>query len=109
MTAEIHHDDAVDEVHDEIHVVLDDEDRQPLRAQRAQQLGERELFRAAQARGGFVEHQQDRIGDQRARDLEHALLAEREIAGEFERALAEADALELTHAPRSARCAPPRD
>ncbi len=83
--------------HHEFHVVLDQQDGQMVGAQRTQQFGELELFLAAQAGGRLVEHEQRRIGRQRAGDLEHALVAERQIAGKFERLFAEADPFELPH------------
>ena len=45
-----------------------------------QQRGEPLLFHVAQARRRLVEQQQFRIGAQRTRDLDDALLAERELS-----------------------------
>ena len=56
---------------------------------------ERLLLLAAQAGGRLVEHQQHRVGGQRARDLEDALGAQRQAAGQLVRAVGQADALEL--------------
>ena len=50
LGAEIHHHDAVDQAHDELHVVLDQQDRQALRAQRAQQRRPAPASPAAAAR-----------------------------------------------------------
>ena len=58
-------------------------------------VAERLLLLAAQAGGRLVEHEQHRVGGERARDLEHALGAERQAAGQLVRAVAEADAVEL--------------
>ncbi len=66
--AEIHHDDAIDQTHDEIHVVLDEKNGQPLAAQRAQESGERGLFQMAQAGGRFVEDDQEGGGGERPRE-----------------------------------------
>ena len=95
LGAEVHHHQPVDQFHHEVHVVLDDQDRHALLAQLAQQVGERHLLLAAQAGGRLVEHQQHRVGGQRARDLEDALRAQRQAAGQFVRAVAEADAVQL--------------
>ena len=67
----------------------------PSLRKRAQQLGERVLFRPAQTGGRLVEDDQRRIGGKRARDFENALAAERQIAGEVVGLGAEPDALEL--------------
>ena len=58
-------------------------------------LGERLLLLPAQAGGGLVQHQQHRIGRQRPRDLKQPLIAERQVSGQFERPVAQADAAEL--------------
>ena len=60
-----------------------------LGAQRRAATRQALLLLAAQAGRRLVEHQQRRIGGERAGDLEHALIAERQIAGEFERLVAE--------------------
>src|SRR4029079_16717702 len=49
----------------------------------------------AQSRGGLVEQQQQRIDAQRARDLDDALLAERQASRQRVGLVAEADALDL--------------
>ena len=66
-----------------------------IRAQRPQQFGKLELFLAAQAGRRLVEDEQRRIGGERAGDFEDALIAERQIAGELERLVAEPDPFEL--------------
>ena len=60
-----------------------------------QQRAERFLLLVAQAGGRLVEHQQRRVGRERARHLEHALRAQRQVAGQLVRAPAQADAFEL--------------
>ena len=67
----------------------------PSSRKRAQQIGQRALVGAAQARGRLVEDDHRRIGRERAGDFEDALAAERQIAGKAIRLGAEADALEL--------------
>ena len=81
LLAEFHHDQPVGEAHDELHVVLDQQHRHALALQLAQQRGELLLLEIAQARSRLVEQQQRRVGRQRARDLDDALLAERQAAG----------------------------
>ena len=53
------------------------------------------LLEAAQAGGGLVQDDHDRIGRERARDFQQALLTERQIAGEVAELFAESDALQL--------------
>src|SRR5439155_16942894 len=55
LRAEIENDDAIDQRHHELHVVLDQEDRQMVRAQRPQQFGQLELLLATQAGRRFVD------------------------------------------------------
>ena len=57
--------------------------------------GEPLLLQMPQSGGRLVEQQQHRVDAQRARDLDDALLAEREAAGELVDLVAEADALDL--------------
>src|SRR5262245_65362384 len=82
-----------------------------LGSQRAQQLGQRELLLSPQASRRLVEQQQHRIRCERARDLEQALVAERQIAGKLERPVAEPDAGKLVHGlvPRPGFFAPVED
>ena len=75
----------------------------PSLRKRAQQVGERGFLRPAQTRGRLVEDDQRRIGGKRTRDFENALAAERQIAGETVRLVAEPDALELRAMLRSGR------
>ena len=53
------------------------------------------LFHVPQARGRLVEQQQHRIGAERARNLDDALLAERQAAGQLMHPVAKPDALDL--------------
>jgi len=77
--------------------VLDQQHGDALRAQRLEEPRQRRLLAGAQAGGGLVEDQQRRVRGERAGDLEQALVAERQIAGELEGAVGEADPLELPH------------
>ena len=61
----------------------------------AQQRREPLLFHMPQSRRRLVEQQQDRIDAQRARDLDNALLAERQAARRLIDLVGEADALDL--------------
>ena len=80
-SSRIHHHDAVDEAHDELDVVLDDQHSDTLAAERAQQVGQRLLVGTTEAGGRFVEHDQCRVGGERASDFQDALPAERQVAG----------------------------
>ena len=61
----------------------------------AQQRGEPLLFHVPQSGRRLVEQQQHRVGAERARDLDDALLAERERARGLVDLVGEADALDL--------------
>ena len=61
----------------------------------AQHGGQRLLLLEAQAGSRLVEQQQRRVGGQRTRDLDHALRAERQVAGRLKHAIGQADAFEL--------------
>ena len=61
----------------------------------AQQRGEPLLLHVAKARGRLVEQQQHRIDAQRTRDLDDALLAERERARQRVDLVGQPDALDL--------------
>ena len=95
LGAEVHDHDAVDQVHDEVHVVLDQHDGHAFAAQGAQQIGQGSFLQSAQSRGGLVQDDDDRIGRERARDFQQALLAEREVAGKLAEFVGKPDALEL--------------
>ena len=75
--------------------MLDEQDAHALAAQAPQQIGERLLFGVAQARRGLVEQQEHRVGRQRARDLDQALLAQRQAARGFVQVLGQSHALDL--------------
>ena len=95
LGAEIEHHDAVGQIHHKSHVVLHQQHRHAAVAQLPQQRGELLLFHVPQSGGGLVEQQQHRIDAQRARDLDDALLAERQAAGQLIDLVGEADALDL--------------
>jgi hypothetical protein len=58
----------------------------------------------AQACGRLVEQQQKRVDAQRARDLDDALLAERQASRQLVDLVAEADALDLARGFRQQLC-----
>ena len=74
--------DAVRQLHDHLHVVLDDQDGEIL-GDAAHQLHGVVRFRGAHAGGRLIEAQQLRLGGERDADLEVALLAVREIGGQL--------------------------
>ena len=74
--AEVNDVDAVGNVHDEIHVVLDEQDGHvELVADAADELGELVRLLRVHAGSRLVEHQELRMRRQRAGDLQPALLA----------------------------------
>ena len=76
------HGDAVGELHHHLHVVLDDQDGEVLGDPAHQLHGVVRLGRA-HAGGRLVEAQQFRFGGERDADFEIALLAVRQIGGQF--------------------------
>src|SRR5581483_10901696 len=75
----IEHGDAVAQAHDELYVVLDEEQRHAARANRLEQPPQRLALGRVHAGGGLVEREQPRLGRERARDLEPALVAVGEV------------------------------
>ena len=78
------HGDPMRQLHDHLHVVLDDQDRQVLgdaAHQRHRVMG----FGGAHPGGRLVEAEQPGLGRQRDADFEVALLAMREVGGQFVR------------------------
>ena len=76
----------------------------PPSRKRAQQRGKPLLLHVAQSGGRLVQQQQQRIDAQRARDLDDALLAERQAACQLVDLVAEADALDLARGLRQQSC-----
>ena len=87
------HGDPLRQLHDHLHVVLDDQDRQVL-GDAAHQLHRVVGLGRAHAGGRLVEAQELRLGGERDADLEIALLAVREIGGELVGLAAQADRLQ---------------
>ena len=83
----------IGQTHDKIHVVLNEKNSEALVAQLAKHLGQFLFFLVAQPGGGLVKQQQHRIGSKRPRDLQDALLAESQVAGEFIQRIAKPDPL----------------
>src|SRR5947207_3155270 len=79
--AVVHDENAVRDVHYQVHVVLDDEHRDALPADLLQPFQQKIDFRRVEAGRGLVEHEQARPRRQGARDLQHALLPVRQRPG----------------------------
>src|SRR6202043_3100033 len=94
LFAEIHHDDTIDKPHDEVHVMLDQENAESGSPQPAEEIGEPLLFEMAQSGRRLVEQQQNRVRAERARDFEQALAAERQRACGIENMPAQSDGFE---------------
>ena len=99
----VEHLDAVADVHDQRHVVIDEEHaRVVLVAHGAHDLGERRHLRLGEARRGLVHEHEPRLGRERTRDAEPSLVAVRERAGGRVGVRAELERLEqLIRAPAS--------
>src|SRR5690242_6014228 len=81
LLAGIHDDDAIGDLVDEAHEVLDDEERDTFRRQLAQALGDAAELGRVEAGGELVDEQQAGAGGERARQVEHLLLRAVELAG----------------------------
>ena len=77
----IEHDDRIAQPHDEIHVVLDEQERQPARVQLPDALLDLLDEQWIDAGGRLVEEYEPRVGHQHGRELEQLLLSVREVAG----------------------------
>src|SRR5437870_943492 len=98
--AEVQHRDAIAKVHDERHVVLDQEDGEAeARANATNEPAQAPLLPAIHAGGGLVEQKQLGLQRQGARDLEPALVAVGEVAGPLVGTVGEADQLEQRQGP----------
>ena len=93
----VDHQDAVGELHHEVHVVLDDEQRQAVVAQRRQAREQHVDLGGVEPRGRLVDKEEPRLGRERARDFEHALLAIGQRARYHLRALGKAHEGEQVH------------
>ena len=80
LLAVVEHGDLLGDAHDDLHVVLDEQDREVLLvAQLAHEVGQLRGLLRVHAGGRLVEQQQLRVGRQRARDLDAALVAVGEV------------------------------
>ena len=80
LLAVVEHGDVLGDPHDELHVVLDEEDREAaLVAQAAHELRRSGRLLRVHPRRGLVEQEQLGVGGQRAGDLEPALVAVGEV------------------------------
>ena len=82
---------------DQRHVVIDDQDGEALRRDALEQLVQLELFGRVEAGRGLVEQQQRRIGGERTRDLDQALMAVGKARDQLVGAAAEPDEGQRLH------------
>src|SRR5262245_13175211 len=75
LFAVVDHDDAVGDRHDDVHVVLDQNDGEPPRAELPDQADDVRALLAVHSRGGLVEQEHRRLGGERLSQLEQALVA----------------------------------
>ena len=73
--AVIHHHDPVRNIHHQIHVVLDQDDRRSIIAKRPDTIEKAVDFRSIKARRGLIDQQELRFCCKRTRELEHPLFA----------------------------------
>ena len=76
---EVEHVDQVAHLHDEVHVVLDEQDRHAFGRERTQQRAELVGLLLVETRRGLVEQQHARPGRERAGDLDEPRLAGRQL------------------------------
>ena len=81
VDAVVEHDHRVAQPHDEVHVVLDDEKREPARVQLADVALHRLDHHRVDPGGGLVEQHEPRLAHQERGELEQLALAERERPG----------------------------
>src|SRR6202049_3687 len=79
LLAVVEHDDALGRLHDDLHVVLDQEHRDSAPKDRRHELHELDLLLRREAGCWLVEQKQLRIGGESTRDLQAPLLAVSEI------------------------------
>src|SRR5687767_1054229 len=88
--AVVHDEHALGDVHDEVHVVLDHHHRDASLVDGFEPFQKKVDFGAVQPRRRLVQHEKLRPRGERARDLEHALLAVGKRAGPVARAIGQA-------------------
>src|SRR6266699_4150862 len=95
LAAEVEDVHAVGDRHDQVHVVLDEQDRQvEIALKAADQLGELADLFVVEAPGGLVEQQQGRLCRERACELDPLERAERKCAGKPSAEFAELEIFE---------------
>ena len=85
LLAGVHDDDAVGDLIDESHQMLDDEQRDAGARQLLELVGHALEFRRVESGGKLVDQQQPRAGRQRAREIEHLLLRAVELGRPVDR------------------------
>src|SRR5689334_3256687 len=78
----VEHCNAVAQSHDQLDVVLDEQQRDPVRANLFEQRAQRDGFRRVHARGRLIEREELRLGRERTRYFQTALIAIGEILRE---------------------------
>ena len=106
LLAVVEHRDALGDAHDDLHVVLDQQDRhRPLLAEPGEEVGERGRLLRVHAGGRLVEQEQLRLRRERARELEPALVAVGEVLARARRRRGRARSSGGARAPALARLA----
>ena len=91
LPAELQHDDPVADAHDQPHVVLDEQHGDAGVADLADQVEQRRLLGRVEPGRRLVQAQQRRLGGQRPGDLQPALVAVGQVAGQLLAAVPDAD------------------
>src|SRR5659263_146839 len=83
LLAHIHDGNPVRDAHDDLHVMLDEQEREPLLDKGLQQDHQILAFPDVESRGGLVQNQKVGSGRECAGDLQVTLLAVRQVLGQF--------------------------
>ena len=78
LLAEVHHIDTIGKAHHEVHIVLDQQNSESFIPQPAKQIIQRALLQVTKTGSGLIEQQQGWIRRQRTRNLERALISQRQ-------------------------------
>ena len=94
--AKLHHHQVFTHLHDQVHVVFDQQDAHAFIAQLTQHIGQILLFFVTQTRRRLVEQQQGRVSAQCARNFHQALLTHGQVAGLLVQQMPNANTCQLT-------------
>ena len=92
LAAVVEHDDFVGDAHDQAHIMLDEQQRDPRVPQAQQQLAQLDFLGVVQSRGRLIEEQDPRLHREASRNLQQPPLPESKRFDVLVRQMREADA-----------------